>query len=443
MAFRVFISSTMRDLDTERRLLRRKIHELNYEPVNAEDMPPTGASSWERIERELESCSVLVLIQGSRYGWVPESGPGARERKSVTHLEYAKARELDLPILVFQKVLELGVDDKFPDAAQRDAFRDEVAGWAQGHFLAKWAHGDELPELVAKALAKMAEDALERERIARRSQAAQLALDEIESAAPPTRAAPAVVPPSLVEAVATGRVLLFAGAGISLSAGLPSHALFAARASELIAARDREHVDDRSPFARLALGLDALGGRDELVQLVQTLLRPPGEIQPTQAHKSAVRMFARIVTSNYDELFEHALRDQRIEIPRFAEDLPLDALPERALVKLHGTMSVPESLLLTERDVALLDQRRPRMWRAVVETMRHGPTLIVGSSLRDPSIVRMLAEVGSALSGYVIAPRVTRTERAVLAQWGLDALDSDADGFFAALEGKLASHERH
>src|SRR5688572_13731748 len=158
MAFRVFISSTMRDLDTERRLVRQRIAELNFEPVNAEDIAPTGARSWERIESELASCDVMILVLGSSYGWVPTSGPHAGEGRSITHLEYLHAVHLDLPVLVFQKKLDYEADGKTPDAAKRDAFRQEVGDWSGGKFFAKWEHGDELPGMVVKALAAMLVD---------------------------------------------------------------------------------------------------------------------------------------------------------------------------------------------------------------------------------------------------------------------------------------------
>jgi uncharacterized protein DUF4062/SIR2-like protein len=440
---RVFISSTMRDLDTERRLLRKRIAELNFQPVNAEDIAPTGQRSWERIEQELESCNVMVLLQGSSYGWVPTSGPSAGKGKSITHLEYLKARELDLPILPFQKVLDYDIDGKTPDAAQRDAFRKEVGDWADGKFFAKWEHGDELPELVVKGLVTMLGDEFQKQRInARASKAAEQAKAVGNGEPAATGLYKPVIPNTLVDAIAGNRAILFAGAGISLAAGLPSHSLFAARANELIAQRDPMHAGDGVPFARLADQLEALGGRAELLQLVQTLIQPPVEPRPTRAHVIATRLFRRIVTSNYDELFEYAIFSERPQRQRIATELNGDSLPGSVLVKLHGTISEPETLLLSERETALLDLRRPRMWRALVDELGRNTCVVIGSSLRDVSIVRLFAEVGRQLSGYFIAPRVSEAEGAVLAQIGLDVIRSAADEFFATVESKVAERRK-
>jgi hypothetical protein len=438
-ALRVFISSTMRDLDTERRLLRRRIVELNFEPVNAEDIRPTGLGSWARLERELESCQLMVLLQGPSYGWVPPDGPHGGEGKSITHLEYQKAVELDLPILVFQKVLDYEVDGRQPDAARRDAFRQEVGSWASGRFFAKWEHGDELPDLVVQSLVAMLSDEYQRTRIAaRKSITSRTARSVAPAPAAATGPSSIQLPRPLVRAVAAKKAILFAGAGISLAAGLPSHSLFAARALDLVVAKDRDYRADRVIFARLADLLTALGERDELLALVQTLIQPPGGVSPTRSHAAAVRLFPRILTSNYDELFESELTNQGDTRAQVSGDLETDELPERVLVKMHGTVSAPETLLLGERQTLMLDRLHPRLWRALVSGLGASTVVMVGSSLRDISIVRLLEEVGRKLSGYYVSPMVPLAEERLLADIGLVPIAIDADSFFQALEAEVA-----
>src|SRR4051812_46430782 len=102
---RVFIASTMKDLKNERSEVVSRVGRLNFEPVNAEGWPPTGSRAWDRIEQEMQSCHLFVLILGDSYGWTPDGGPGAEDGLSVTHMEARKARELGLPILPFLKRL--------------------------------------------------------------------------------------------------------------------------------------------------------------------------------------------------------------------------------------------------------------------------------------------------------------------------------------------------
>jgi hypothetical protein len=52
---RIFISSTMEDLENERAMIVQRLNSMNFEPVNAEGLLPNGATSWDRISEELDS----------------------------------------------------------------------------------------------------------------------------------------------------------------------------------------------------------------------------------------------------------------------------------------------------------------------------------------------------------------------------------------------------
>src|SRR3954466_8701221 len=98
---RAFVSSTMEDLGNERRAVVARLRSLNIDPVNAEDLPPDGTSSWALLEEEIKSCQIFILISGRSYGWVPTSGPGGGEKLSVTHMEARAAQKHGLIILPF------------------------------------------------------------------------------------------------------------------------------------------------------------------------------------------------------------------------------------------------------------------------------------------------------------------------------------------------------
>src|ERR1044072_6970485 len=92
-----FFSSTMKDLENERLMVEQKIREIDFEPVNAENWLPSGGNSWLKIQEEINSSHIFVLIIGERYGWIPPEGAG----RCVTHLEVLKDRESGLSILPF------------------------------------------------------------------------------------------------------------------------------------------------------------------------------------------------------------------------------------------------------------------------------------------------------------------------------------------------------
>lgn len=106
---RIFVSSTYYDLKHIRNNLESFICQFGYEPVLFEsgDIPfdhtlPLDESCYS----EIDSCHILVLIIGGRYGSPISEESGKREKiddifKSITKKEYETARSKDIPIYIF------------------------------------------------------------------------------------------------------------------------------------------------------------------------------------------------------------------------------------------------------------------------------------------------------------------------------------------------------
>lgn len=438
---RVFISSTMKDLANERRAIERQLTAFNIEPVNAESWLPDGTKSWERIEKEIRASDVFVLIVGERYGWIPEAGPGSGSGRSVTHLEFEAACRLKLPVLPFLKELSYETEKSSDDAILRDKFRAEITAWDDGQFIAKFEDAFDLADKVGLAVIELLTSRFQREQIRLRAPAVSAAAHDLEGERGrlPPPATP-VLPPRLIQAVASRDAVLFAGSGVSLAAGLPSAAFFAQSLVKIV----RESVPGYeanpvgSAFAGVATDVEGLAGRPGLVSAVADLVRSPQGLSPTRAHVAAVKLFNLILTTNYDMLFEEADRldgSGRLVISSEIDDV---ALPERAIVNIHGRADTPESLVLTEREILLMDQERPHLWRALRDLLSRKIVVVVGSSLRDPSIVRLFSAAGPSVSGYFVVPEFWETTVARLRGWNLECIRSDADSFFGALETRCA-----
>lgn len=110
---RVFISSTYYDLKYIRSGLEQFIDELGYEPVLFESghIPFEHAESLDvSCYKEIESCHILVLIIGGRYGSKnsisgQNKNPDTKEfftfYNSITQSEYEKAKKENIPIYIF------------------------------------------------------------------------------------------------------------------------------------------------------------------------------------------------------------------------------------------------------------------------------------------------------------------------------------------------------
>lgn len=139
----------MKDLGDARRAVVERLRSLNLEPVNAEDMNPDGRSSWDVIRSEIDASNLFILLSGESYGWIPDSGPGAGEGRSVTHMEALYANTLGLPILPFFKRLAYDSPRDTDDANARDAFQREVGDWEAGRFRQEFEWIDELSKRSA------------------------------------------------------------------------------------------------------------------------------------------------------------------------------------------------------------------------------------------------------------------------------------------------------
>ncbi len=422
---RVFISSTMRDLANERDAVARRLRAFNFEPVNAEGLLPDGTNSWDRLEPEILSADVFLLLLGSSYGWVPDSGPKAGEGKSVTELEFDVAREAGIPVLVFMQRLPHGVKTD----EHRDDFRDRVGAWDGGLFRAEFDLASDLAEKVGRALVELVTEGFRRA--------------DRRPAPAPSFERTVALPDALIDAVADRSAVLLLGAGASLQAGMPSAAAFVEAMIERIQEIDPGYQRRLSgtAFNAVASDFESLLGSDRLRELARQMVDPPSLGQPTEAHHAAGRLFDVVITTNYDVLLERAVQGRDTAV--LAGEGELAARPGALqLIKLHGTISEPDGMVMTEGELARLEETRPHLWAGLQALLRRRPLLSIGSSLRDPSVLRLLESCRPDLRGWAVLYDVSEVERRRLARWGLTAVPGDANSVLAALEEEVRVRRR-
>ncbi|MER9470315.1 DUF4062 domain-containing protein [Mesorhizobium sp. M0482] len=390
---RVFISSTMNDLGDARRAVSARLSSLNLEPVNAENMHPDGSASWDVIRAEIEASHLFVLLSGDSYGWIPPTGPGGGEGRSVTHMEALYANSIGLPILPFFKKIPYGSSNTTVEAIARDSFRREVGDWEAGRFRQEFEWIDELERKVGDALLDLFHRSVLKEMAEKR-------LTGIRTLTGASGRKFDRMP------IPTGFVgldpVLLAGAGISVSAGLPTAnvmiELFGARLSLGI---DGDRILARHRFADVASAVERRFGRAELERTVVQAFDMVQGVAPTLGHLAAVSSFRHIVTTNYDDLFERAsvargvpytVRSSNGEVRGDGEQL--------TIFQVDGSVGSPSSLIVTEEDAAhaRLDSL---YWSSIAQVIGNRPVIVVGHSLRDENARRVLVERGSGAGLYV------------------------------------------
>lgn len=448
---RVFISSTTKDLLNERDAVVRKIREIDFEPVNAESWLPTGNKSWLKIQEEIDSSHMFVLILGERYGWIPEKGHGAAEGLSVTHMELIRARDCGLPILPFIKKLSFDTDRDSEDARRRDGLRREVTDWASGHFVAEFDLYHDLAIKVGASIVGVLADKYLSSEVQRR---ALLTRSREERLQLTTTSVPVRIPAELIEEVIRKNIILVAGPGVSLDAGHPSErALSEYLASQLIG---EDELSDRpigaSPLPLMAQLFEQCYGPGYLEYALREIV-PSQILKPTQAHMQGVKLFKRIFTTNFDELFESAYHQQSIDFkllegPSDDRARFLNLTSDNLLVKLRGTLSNPNTLLITARDMWEAYDRHKPFERSLREALSNPSMLIIGwtqASLYEDWLGNYLRHshyydfLDDRHRPYLIVPPATQSGRHQYRRAEYNVIEADQNQFMTCLAEAVES----
>jgi len=136
---RVFISSVMEGYEAFREAAAQGIRRAGCDPVRAEDFAAASTSPRNACLDGIRSADAVVLLLGSRYGWVAPSGISATEE------EYNEARRTHKRIFIF---LEDGVSRE----PRQEEFVQKVQDYIGGHWRKTYSEPNELTRLITEAI---------------------------------------------------------------------------------------------------------------------------------------------------------------------------------------------------------------------------------------------------------------------------------------------------
>lgn len=199
-------------------------------------------------------------------------------------------------------------------------------------------------------------------------------------------------PDELITAQAEGRLVIFAGAGVSQ--GSPSNLPSFSQLTEEIAPRGREANDSETEDQFLG----RLVEEDVKVHQLVADCISSAKSEPTDLHRDLLRLFehpdeVRVVTTNFDRHFVDVAREvYNGQLPVYAGPAVPKGRDFRGIVHLHGLIGRgrAEDLVVTDRDFGhayVTDGWAARFLANVFETYT---VLFVGYSHRD-QVIRYLA----------------------------------------------------
>ena len=210
------------------------------------------------------------------------------------------------------------------------------------------------------------------------------------------------LPVEVIEAVKTGRCVLFLGSRASLEAAELADAPYP-NAQELATKlgwkKPRPVLGTRpKPVAPSveegAQDYEQRQGREKLIQELRQQVGAP--VAPSSAFAAAARRFPLIYTTALDELLE---RSGSFTVMTRNEPLPTAVDPAHpTLVRLRGSFHRPETILVTRRDFEShplsVDQRK--QLRTLI---RNHVILFVGYRPEEEEFERLFAELSDAFGG--------------------------------------------
>ena len=80
--YQVFVSSTFKDLEEERKHIIQTLMEMDCIPAGMELFPAADEEQWDFIKKVINDCDYYLLLIGGRYGSLSPEGIGYTERWS-------------------------------------------------------------------------------------------------------------------------------------------------------------------------------------------------------------------------------------------------------------------------------------------------------------------------------------------------------------------------
>ena len=241
----------------------------------------------------------------------------------------------------------------------------------------------------------------------------------------------------LIELIRKGNVTLFAGAGLSIGAGLPGWpGLIHPLALDISAHWPNDVTDLTTDHLLNAVQYyENRHGRNVLIHHLRDMLDKPS-VQPTSVHRLiASQPFRVIFSTNYDNLIEQALRQVGQRFNLIVNDIEIAFFNEDCIqiVKLCGDLQRPDSIVLTKRDFSTYLETHRRLAERLRTTLESKTALFLGYSLQDPFFNQIWDNIGLDFGkyrrmGYAVLFDARSLEIDDLQRRGIHVINLDTNG---------------
>ncbi|PFP10144.1 SIR2 family protein [Priestia megaterium] len=200
----------------------------------------------------------------------------------------------------------------------------------------------------------------------------------------------------VINKIRRNSVTLWAGAGLSLYAGLPTGRKLA---DEIVKQMPKVYQDEFKGKALPEVAEEFVQMHSnsplEAFSILNTYLNKEPQSIIYHEKLSEIPQIKNIVTTNYDDLFERAYGKSKLSVILENSHIPLANTPVK-LYKIHGDMSHPESIVLTTsdyNDFFSFSHKNDSIWNKVTSLADETSFLFLGYSLEDPNVKTLMNEL--------------------------------------------------
>lgn len=246
----------------------------------------------------------------------------------------------------------------------------------------------------------------------------------------------------LFKLISKEEVVLFAGAGMSTSAGLPTANNLRDLLIESLSVEEKKQVPLSESLPNLTEALiDIRDERESIIDEIESIFKRL-ITKESILHQNLAKIshFKNIITTNYDSLIEDHYKGACQVITK---NIDLNSIVGQStkIFKIHGDFNNRESLMLTHSDYTdffTFNTEHSNLWTVIKEKFISNTILFIGYNLADSNIEVLFKKILKSVEGvsrkyYLVAPGLKFHNVRKLEKLNVKYINTTAEDFISEL----------
>lgn len=216
----------------------------------------------------------------------------------------------------------------------------------------------------------------------------------------------------LIQKVRDNDVVLWAGSGYSLYAGMPLVPNLKEMILEVCNEEEKKYLKEINALHEFTSTFIDMrnGSKNDLFKILRKAYKVTPKTTWVHDLMKEIPQLSTIVTTNYDKLFEESFGNE-IDVVITNDHVPL-ITQSRVLYKIHGDIDLPQTMVVTSKDYTdFFQNQNTPIWNKIKTLFAEKTILFVGYSLADQNIDYLFDYITSQLGGvqkeaFLIAPNL-------------------------------------